>query len=61
MVTIHMKGLRLDFESIFTLLLTDNGIIIIHDTDSKIMKKNLLVSEDAKKDHHRFDGPSKFN
>ena len=40
-------------------MLTDNGIIIIHDTDKNYEEK-LIVSEDAKKDHHRFDGPSKF-
>ena len=34
-------------------------IIMIHDTDEKY-EETLLVSEDAKNDHHRFDGPSKF-
>jgi hypothetical protein len=39
--------------------MSDNGIIIIHDTD-KNYEETLIVSEDVKKDHHRFDGPSKF-
>jgi hypothetical protein len=39
--------------------LTDKGIIVIHDTDSDY-EETLIVSEDVKKDHHRFDGPSKF-
>jgi hypothetical protein len=39
--------------------MNDKGIIIIHDTDEKY-EETLIVSEDAKKDHHRFDGPSRF-
>lgn len=52
------EGVKKDFE-LYSQLLTDKGIIIIHDTDPKY-EENLLISEDAKKDHHRFDGPSKF-
>ena len=52
------KGVKKDFE-LYSTILSDNGIIIIHDTDSEY-EKTLIVSEDAKKDHHRFDGPSKF-
>ena len=52
------EGVKKDFE-LYSQLLTDKGIIIIHDTDSDYEEK-LIVSEDAKKDHHRFDGPSKF-
>jgi hypothetical protein len=52
------EGVKKDFE-LYSQLLTDKGIIIIHDTD-KNYEENLIVSEDAKKDHHRFDGPSKF-
>jgi len=52
------EGVKKDFE-LYSQLLTDKGIIIIHDTDKKY-EENLIVSEDAKKDHHRFDGPSKF-
>lgn len=32
---------------------------MLHDTDEKY-EETLIVSEDSKKDHHRFDGPSKF-
>ncbi len=52
------EGVKKDFE-LYSTILSDNGIIIIHDTDSEY-EKTLIVSEDAKKDHHRFDGPSKF-
>lgn len=40
-------------------ILSDNGIIVIHDTD-KDYEETLIVSEDAKKDYYKFDGPSKF-
>jgi len=39
--------------------MNDKGIIIIHDTDTEY-EETLIVSEDAKKDYHSFDGPSKF-
>jgi predicted O-methyltransferase YrrM len=52
------EGVKKDFE-LYSTLLTDKGIIIIHDTDSDYEEK-LIVSEEAKKDHYRFDGPSKF-
>ena len=52
------EGVKLDFD-LYSNILSDKGIIIIHDTDSNY-EENLLISEDAKKDHHRFDGPSKF-
>mgnify|MGYP006211716855 FL=1 len=32
---------------------------MIHDTDENY-EETFIVSEDAKKDHFRFDGPSKF-
>lgn len=51
-------GVKKDFE-LYSTILSDNGIIIIHDTDSDY-ENTLIVSEDAKKDHHRFDGPAKF-
>ena len=51
-------GVKKDFE-LYSNILSDNGIIIIHDTD-KNYEETLLVSEDSKKDHHRFDGPAKF-
>jgi hypothetical protein len=52
------EGVKKDFE-LYSKILSDNGIIIIHDTDENY-EKTLIVSEDAKKDHYRFDGPSKF-
>ena len=52
------EGVKKDFE-LYSQLLTPNGIIIIHDTDSRFVK-TLIVSEDAKKDHYNFDGPSKL-
>jgi hypothetical protein len=52
------EGVKSDFE-LYSQILSDNGIIIIHDTDSEY-EETLIVSEDAKQDHHRFDGPSKF-
>jgi hypothetical protein len=39
--------------------MSDNGTIMLHDTDPNY-EETLIVSEDSKKDHHRFDGPSKF-
>jgi hypothetical protein len=52
------EGVKLDFD-LYSTLLSDKGIIIIHDTDSNY-EESLLISEDAKKDHHRFDGPPKL-
>jgi hypothetical protein len=52
------EGVKKDFE-LYSTLLSDKGIIVIHDTDSNY-EESLIVSEDAKKDHYRFDGPSKF-
>ena len=34
-------------------------MIILHDTDGDY-EENLIVSEDAKNEHHRFDGPAKL-
>ena len=51
-------GVKKDFE-LYSNLLSENGIIIIHDTDENY-ENNLIVSEDAKKDYHKFDGPSIF-
>lgn len=52
------EGVKSDFD-LYSKILSDKGVIIIHDTDSNY-EETLLVSEDAKKDHHSFDGPSKF-
>jgi predicted O-methyltransferase YrrM len=52
------EGVKKDFE-LYSTLLSDKGIIVIHDTDSNY-EETLIVSEDTKKNHYRFDGPSKF-
>ena len=52
------EGVKLDFE-LYSKILSPRGIILIHDTDSEY-EESLIVSEDAKKDHHRFDGPSRL-
>lgn len=52
------EGVKLDFD-LYSTILSDNGIVIIHDTDEKY-EETLIVSEDSKKDHHRFNGPAKF-
>ena len=52
------EGVKTDFE-LYSKIISDNGIIIIHDTDENY-EETLIVSEDAKKDHYKFDGPSKF-
>lgn len=52
------EGVKSDFE-LYSKILTPNGIIMLHDTDSSY-EQTLIVSEDAKKDHDRFDGPSKL-
>jgi hypothetical protein len=51
-------GVKKDFD-LYSKLLTKSGIIILHDTDARY-ENALIVSEDAKKDNYRFDGPSKF-
>jgi hypothetical protein len=52
------NGVKTDFE-LYSKLLTKNGVIFIHDTD-ETYSNELVVSEDAKKDFHSFDGPSTF-
>ena len=52
------EGVKKDFD-LYSNILSENGIIIIHDTDLEY-EKNIIISEDAKKDHHSFDGPSKL-
>jgi len=51
-------GVKLDF-NLYSTILSDNGVIIIHDTDEKY-EETLIVSEDSKKDYHKFNGPAKF-
>jgi hypothetical protein len=52
------EGVKLDF-NLYSKLLNDKGVIFIHDTDESYGKE-LIISEDAKKDFYSFDGPSKF-
>ena len=52
------EGVKKDFD-LYSQIMNDKGIIIIHDTDAEY-EESLIVSEDAKKDYHSFDGPSKF-
>lgn len=52
------EGVKLDFE-LYSKIMSPKGIILIHDTDGEY-EESLIVSEDAKKDHHRFDGPSRL-
>jgi hypothetical protein len=52
------EGVKKDFE-LYSKIISDNGTIVLHDTD-KNYEKSLIVSEDSKKDHYPFDGPSKL-
>jgi len=52
------EGVKTDFE-LYSKLLTVNGIIVIHDTDDDY-EETLIISEDNKKNHDSFKGPSKL-
>lgn len=52
------EGVKLDFD-LYSNLLSDKGVIVIHDTDEEY-EETLIISEDSKKEHHRFNGPSKL-
>lgn len=52
------EGVKKDFE-LYSTILNDNGIIVIHDTDESY-ESTLIVSEDSKKDYFKFDGPFKL-
>ncbi len=52
------EGVKLDFD-LYSTIMSPNGTIVLHDTDPKY-QETLIVSEDSKKDHHRFDGPSRL-
>ena len=52
------KGVKLDFD-LYSKILSDKGIIMIHDTDESY-ENNLIVSEDSKKHWDKFDGPAKL-
>lgn len=52
------NGVKKDFE-LYSTIMSDNGIISIHDTDENY-HNTFIVTEDAKKDFVPFDGPAKF-
>lgn len=52
------EGVKKDFE-LYSQIISENGIITIHDTDQKY-HDTFIVTEDAKKDFAPFDGPAKF-
>lgn len=52
------EGVKLDFE-LYSSIMSPQGVIMLHDTDARY-EETLIVSEDAKKSHYRFNGPSKF-
>lgn len=52
------EGVKKDFD-LYSTIMSENGIITIHDTDQKY-HDTFVVTEDAKKDFASFDGPAKF-
>lgn len=52
------EGVKKDFE-LYSTIMSENGIITIHDTDQRY-HDTFIVTEDAKKDFAPFDGPAKF-
>jgi len=52
------EGVKKDFD-LYSTIISENGIITIHDTDQKY-HDTFVVTEDAKKDFASFDGPAKF-
>ena len=52
------EGVKLDFD-LYSTILSDKGIIMIHDTDESY-ENELIVSEDSKKHWDKFDGPAKL-
>lgn len=52
------EGVKRDFE-LYSKLLSENGIISIHDTDKNYID-NLIISEDTKHAFTSLDGPSRF-
>ena len=51
-------GVKKDFE-LYSQIMSENGIITIHDTDQKY-HDTFIVTEDAKQNFQTFDGPAKF-
>lgn len=52
------EGVKKDFE-LYSTIMSENGIITIHDTDQRY-HDTFIVTESAKKDFQPFDGPAKF-
>lgn len=52
------EGVKKDFE-LYSTLMSENGIITIHDTDQNY-HDTFIVTENSKKDFATFDGPAKF-
>ncbi len=52
------EGVKKDFE-LYSQIMSENGIITIHDTD-QLYHDTFVVTENAKKDFASFDGPAKF-
>jgi hypothetical protein len=52
------EGVKKDFE-LYSTIMSENGIITIHDTDQKY-QDTFIIAEEAKKDFITFDGPAKF-
>ena len=52
------EGVKLDFD-LYSTIVSDKGIIMIHDTD-ETYENELIVSEDSKKHWDKFDGPAKL-
>ena len=52
------EGVKKDFE-LYSTIMSENGIITIHDTDKRY-SDSFLVTEDGKKDFQSFHGPAKF-
>ena len=52
------EGVKKDFE-LYSTIMSENGIITIHDTDKKY-HDTFLVPDNQKSDFDNFDGPAKF-
>jgi len=52
------EGVKKDFE-LYSTIISENGIITIHDTDKKY-HDTFIVTENSKEDFVPFDGPTKF-
>lgn len=52
------EAVKQDFE-LYSAILSENGMISIHDTDEKYQKE-FIVTEDEKEYYELFDGPAKF-